>query len=272
MFGAKVLVVATKGVSNTGSSEGMHIKSNTVGQLELHGSKRMRTWTKLSTTAYAGDSVIYTAEPVDFKPGDEIFLAGTEVPLGLTMEDFGIDVCTVVETIDNHQVILSQPLSFIHRAEIVTVPGGRVLDLRGEVGLLTRNLIVQGDENSAGELYGVHVMAALGGIFRLENIELRLCGQAGFLGRYCSHSHQGGNMEGSYVKANSIHHSFQRAVTTHDTSYWEVRDNVAFDVMAHTYFLGTETCHIICNTNTQPFLIHNCLFRGRYGDAQHSVR
>jgi hypothetical protein len=44
------------------------------------------------------------------------------------------------------------------------------------------------------------------------------------------------------VKANSIHHSFQRAVTTHDTSYWEVRDNVAYDVMGHTYFMedGTE--------------------------------
>lgn len=44
-------------------------------------------------------------------------------------------------------------------------------------------------------------------------------------------------MEGSYVKANSIHRSFQRAVTTHDTDRWEVRDNVAFDVMGHAYFM-----------------------------------
>ena len=49
-------------------------------------------------------------------------------------------------------------------------------------------------------------------------------------------------MQGSYVKANSIHHSFQRAVTTHDTLQWEVRDNVAFDVQGHAYFVedGTE--------------------------------
>ncbi len=44
-------------------------------------------------------------------------------------------------------------------------------------------------------------------------------------------------MRGSYVKANSIHHSYQRACTTHGTRNWEVRDNVAFDVMGHAYFV-----------------------------------
>ena len=42
-------------------------------------------------------------------------------------------------------------------------------------------------------------------------------------GRYCTHSHKAGSMEGSYVKANSIHHSYQRACTTHDTWNWEVK-------------------------------------------------
>ena len=50
-------------------------------------------------------------------------------------------------------------------------------------------------------------------------------------------SHKSGNMETSYVKANSIHDSYQRAVTTHATFYWEVRDNVAYNVMGHTYFV-----------------------------------
>ena len=51
-----------------------------------------------------------------------------------------------------------------------------------------------------------------------------------------------GNMEGSYVKASSIHHSYQRAVVTHDTNNWEVRDNVAYDIRGHAYFMedGTE--------------------------------
>ena len=62
-------------------------------------------------------------------------------------------------------------------------------------------------------------------------------------GRYCTHSHKAGSMEGSYVKANSIHHSYQRACTTHDTWNWEVRDNVAFDVRGHTYFVEDGTEH-----------------------------
>lgn len=54
-------------------------------------------------------------------------------------------------------------------------------------------------------------------------------------------------MEGSYVKANSIHNSFQRACTTHDISNWEVRDNVAFDIQGHAYFveIGTERYNTI---------------------------
>lgn len=69
-------------------------------------------------------------------------------------------------------------------------------------------------------------------------------------GRYCTHSHRGGNMEGSYVKANSIHHSFQRAVTTHDTRNWEVRDNVAYDIQGHAYFVedGTEQYNTFSGT------------------------
>ena len=42
------------------------------------------------------------------------------------------------------------------------------------------------------------------------------------------HSHMRGAMQGSYVKVNSIHHSYQRCVTTHDTNDWKVRDNVAY--------------------------------------------
>lgn len=113
-----------------------------------------------------------------------------------------------------------------------------MIDLRCEVALLTRNVVIQGDEaKSDGQLFGVHNVAMMSGIFRIENVEVRRCGQAFDFGRYCTHSHRGGDMEGSYVKANSIHHSYQRAVTTHDTDNWEVRDNVAYDVRGHTYFV-----------------------------------
>jgi hypothetical protein len=83
-------------------------------------------------------------------------------------------------------------------------------------------LTIQGDENSPKQLFGVHTAMFMQGIYRMENAEIRHCGQSFNFGKYCTHSHRGGDMSGSYVKANSIHHSFQRAVTTHDTNNWEV--------------------------------------------------
>lgn len=141
-----------------------------------------------------------------------------------------------------HNVTFTRPLAYDHHSEIVEVEG-RVIDMRCEIGLLSRNVVIQGSEdNSDDQLFGVHTVAMMSGVYRIENVELRRCGQAFNFGRYCTHSHKGGDMEGSYVKANSIHHSFQRAVAIHDTSNWEVRDNVALDVKGHAFFVedGTE--------------------------------
>ena len=215
---------------------GIQIPAVNVGQLEIHGKRRMRTWTKLATTAEAGSTSILLSEEVDWKPGETIVLSGTQPE-----SDFGIDEATVERNIDGYTIVLTQALQHTHTAQMPIIEG-RQIDLRGAVGLITRNILIRGDNNSVGQQFGVQTVARYSGIFRIENVEIMHCGQAYILGRYCTHSHRAGNMEGSYVKANSIHHSFQRAVTTHDTFYWEVRDNVAYDVMGHTYFLedGTE--------------------------------
>eukprot|EP00595_Chromulina_sp_UTEXLB2642_P001523 CAMPEP_0196766926 /NCGR_PEP_ID=MMETSP1095-20130614/32902_1 /TAXON_ID=96789 ORGANISM="Chromulina nebulosa, Strain UTEXLB2642" /NCGR_SAMPLE_ID=MMETSP1095 /ASSEMBLY_ACC=CAM_ASM_000446 /LENGTH=2258 /DNA_ID=CAMNT_0042131985 /DNA_START=2674 /DNA_END=9450 /DNA_ORIENTATION=- len=242
-IGYKCIAVASLGLPKESQSSGFHLPGKDQGQLEIHGQKRLRTWTKLATTAYAGSLTIQTSEPVDFKSGDILVLSGTEVK---SNDDFSIDIVTVAENLDNHNILLTEQLKYTHRSEIVVV-SGRTVDLRGEVGLLSRNIVIQGDEQSQGQLFGVHMVARMSGIFRVENAEIRRCGQGFLLGRYCTHSHKAGNMEGSYVKANSIHNSFQRAVTTHDTFYWEVRDNVAYDVLGHTFFIedGTEKYNTI---------------------------
>ena len=72
---------------------------------------------------------------------------------------------TVLENLDGHTIYVTAPLQFTHRAEIVTIEG-RTIDLRGEVGLLTRNIVVQGDSNSQDQQYGVHNVAMMSGIFR----------------------------------------------------------------------------------------------------------
>ena len=76
---------------------------------------------------------------------------------------------------------------------------------------------------------------------RIENTEVRNSGQAFRLGRYSIHFHLSASMAGSYVRACSIHHTFNRAITAHGVHDLIVEGNVAYDVMGHTYFVVSVT-------------------------------
>jgi hypothetical protein len=253
--GSKVLAVAAKGLPRAEFMTGEHLPGRHQGQLEIHGSKRLRTWTKLDVTAEAGQMHLVTAEPVDFKNGEIVIVTGSERPNGDEAggDDFtlyGMEELTVdFVSADGYNVTFTTPLRFTHRSEIVTIEG-RTIDMRVEIGLLSRNVIIQGDDYfSDSELFGVHTIAFLSGIYHMENAEIRRCGQAFNFGRYCTHSHMAGDMRGSYVKANSIHHSYQRAVTTHDTNNWEV-----VTVPTVTSFSPSRSDSIACAKLSIPFL------------------
>lgn len=61
--------------------------------------------------------------------------------------------------------------------------------------------------------------------------------------------HMANRQEHSYVIDNSIHHSFQRATTIHGTHLSLVKNNVAFDVRGHTFFVedGGEMYNVFEN-------------------------
>ena len=120
-IGAKVLAVASTGVGelflsyqnwsvftslpgvpDTGLDSGFYLPGKDTGQLELHGRKRLRTWTKLAKTANAGDNYFVTSERVDFAPGENLVLPGTEIPNDIfSPEGFGIDqvICCNTEIV-----------------------------------------------------------------------------------------------------------------------------------------------------------------------------
>ena len=75
---------------------------------------------------------------------------------------------TVRWNVNGYKIYVTHPLNFTHRSEIVTIEG-REIDLRSEVGILTRNIVIQGDQGSDSELYGVHNVAMMSGIFRYVN-------------------------------------------------------------------------------------------------------
>jgi len=114
--------------------------------------------------------------------------------------------------------------------------------MRAEIGLLTRNVVFRGDqETSAQAQYGAHIMLHSKGdeslTGRIENIELHDVGQAFQLGRYPLHFHIIGTVHNSYIRSNSIHHTYNRAVTFHAIDYLRVQHNVAYHTKGHTFFI-----------------------------------
>lgn len=120
--------------------------------------------------------------------------------------------------------------------------GDDFIDMRAEVGLLTRNVKFRGDpETSLANQYGATIFLHSEGddslVARLEYIELTDVGQAFKVGRYAVHFHMIGAVHKSYCKGFGTHQGFNRAFTLHGTHYLRLMLNVGFDIKGHTIFI-----------------------------------
>ena len=143
-------------------------------------------------------------EPVDWKAGEHIVIASTNFDAHEAEE-------RIIESIDdtNQIITLTEALTYRHISENPTF-GDDSIEMRAEVGLLTRNVLFQGNpEDSAIDKYGAHIMLHSVGddslIGRIEYVEFFNCGQAFKLGRYPIHFHMIGNIHKSRVIGNSVH-------------------------------------------------------------------
>ena len=80
-----------------------------------------------------------------------------------------------------------------------------------------------------------------------NHVEIRHAGQAFRIGRYPIHFHISGDVDGSYVKGCSIHHSFNRAVTMHGINNLLVERNVFYNAKGNAFFMedGIEIGNVI---------------------------
>ena len=249
------------------------------GELDLHGRPLNVTWTKLSQTAYPGDTTLRLQESVDWEVGGKIVIASTSFS---QRENEELEITAIDET--GTILSVSPPIQYEH-ISIQQVIEGRYIDTSAEVGYLTRNVVVRGNQNddtvrqveaceeefrpgqfevqtcflgrfgaeTVDDQFGSQIMIHAAEqntgdvIGRLEYIEVTHAGQAFRLGRYPIHFHLNGNVSGSYVRGCGIHHTFNRAVTIHAVDYLLVEKNVAFNVLGHAYFLedGIEQYNII---------------------------
>ncbi|MBN3297827.1 TMEM2 hyaluronidase, partial [Amia calva] len=181
-----------------------------------------------------------------WSPGDQIVVASTDYSMHQA-ETFLLLPCP--ECSKNQVKVQGKP-QFTHVGEIIDG-----IDMRAEVGLLTRNILIHGEmENScygnnlcqffSYDTFGGHIKIIRNFTsVHLSHVELKNMGQQ-VMGSYPVHFHLCGDVDenGGYspptsIEALSIHHCFSRCVTIHATNGLLIKDTVGYDTLGHCFFL-----------------------------------
>src|SRR6195256_6875162 len=200
------------------------------GTLNLHGD-RTNTWTKLSNTAAAGATSIQVLNAAGWKVGDEIVLAPTDFDPRQAER-------RTIAAIRGNAITLDKKLDYMHFGKITFE-----VDERGEVGMLSRNILIQASPDADQTLFGGHIMAMSGSKMFVSGVELNRMGQNMHLARYPIHWHLIGDAQGQYIKNSAIHNTYSRCVTVHGTNYLDVENNVTYNNIGHCFFLEDGVEH-----------------------------
>ncbi|XP_062368803.1 inactive cell surface hyaluronidase CEMIP2 isoform X2 [Cinclus cinclus] len=139
---------------------------------------------------------------------------------------------------------------FLHVGEIIDG-----VDMRAEVGVLTRNILIRGETENACYLekdcqffsydtFGGHIKILKNFTsVHLSYVELKQMGQQQ-IGSYPVHFHlcgdvdeKGGYTFKTYLEGLSIHHCFSRCVTVHATNGLLIKDTIGYDTLGHCFFI-----------------------------------
>ncbi|KAJ1555133.1 Fibrocystin-L [Nowakowskiella sp. JEL0078] len=129
-----------------------------LGTLQIYGIPRNVVWTTLAETAVANSSMLVLSKSVDWNPGEKIVIASTSYE-PLEAEERVIKFVSPNGTI----LIIDSPLNHTHISHSET-HGNRTLSMRAEVGLLSRNIVIQGDDSSQDSSFGVRIYITSGTI------------------------------------------------------------------------------------------------------------
>ncbi|HXE63286.1 MAG TPA: G8 domain-containing protein [Bryobacteraceae bacterium] len=200
------------------------------GTLNLHGN-RTNSWTKLSRTAEAGSNSIEVLNAAGWRAGDAIVLASTDFDPHQAER-------RTISAIKGNTITLDKKLDNMHFGKITFD-----VDERGEVGMLSRNIVIQASADADQTLFGGHIMAMTGSRMFVEGVELNRMGQNMHLARYPIHWHLIGDAQGQYIKNSAIHDTYSRCVTVHGTNYLDIENNVTYNNIGHCFFLEDAVEH-----------------------------
>ncbi|XP_060603397.1 fibrocystin-L-like isoform X3 [Ruditapes philippinarum] len=247
------------------------------GTLDLHGKEVPLTWTRLASSSASGSNTLELVDPVEWNVGDEIVIAST----GHRQSQKENEKKRITAISQNKQTLTLDSALESEHVGVEETFDGTLVEMRGEVGLLTHNVVVRGNQDphwqdeikacpagfNMGEFatqtcfqgrFGDEIGSSQFGATILVHapvhdtheaqahisyVEVTFAGQAFRLGRHPIHFHLNGDMSTSYVRGCSIHKTFNRAVNIHGTHNTLVEKTVIYDIMGGGFFLedGIET-------------------------------
>lgn len=253
---------------------------NKGGSLKLFGNSQRSGHLKLSATAMNGDTTVKVNGTISgWRAGDEVVLASSTY-------DPNQAETLIISSVSGNTVTFTTALKYKHWGETetyITQSGTKILDQRTEIANLDRNIVIRPDESSVsisdsdipGSQLGAHVMVMKGGFATVDSVEFYHMGQAGIMARYPFHWHFAGDVPGQFIKNSSIHNSYQRCVTVHQTNKSRVENNVCYLFRGHGYFLedGNEVDNVIhknLGINARPPLKSKILLASDNSDGAKS--
>ncbi len=231
---------------NVSGSGDKFIAAMNNGTIRMHGDNTVKTWTHLDGLVPVGSNQITLQEAVNWPNNAKIVVTSTRFS-GDEAEQKTIQSVSP----DGKTLTLTSNFMYPHSGEDKIYSSGSktwTANLRAEVGLLTRNITIEGDPSSDTNGFGAHMMVHYSGKAYISGIELFRVGQKSIVGRYPFHWHLVKNLgTGQYFKNSSVHKSFNRALTIHGTENTLVENNFFYDHIGHGLFLedGTERFNII---------------------------
>ncbi|CAI5468813.1 unnamed protein product [Closterium sp. Yama58-4] len=213
------------------------------GAVDLHGmpgSSSAPAWVRLARTVAPGDKfVVVDGDVTRWPVGGTVAVASTSA----NMNEAETGVITYVAPMPSgvgFYIGLAKPLRFRHEGNLQGTPDGvgGTVDIRGEVALLTRNIIIRGyKEKAPYDTDGGHFMVFMTKTPQfIEGVQFLGLGNQGVLGRYPLHFHIcGDNNQAHVVRKNVIAASNQRCVVVHATSDLTVEENVAYETKGHCF-------------------------------------
>jgi hypothetical protein len=211
------------------------------GTIELNGPRRA-SWSILADTVFPGGVILTLTEPVDWRVGERLVIASGGSDLPLVEERVVAAVAS-----DRMRVSLERPLKHRHLGRNAPVMGA-LPGTFGKVALLSRDIVIEGDEASEQSSLGAYCLitpqveetaaaAPVPSTARFIGVEFRRMGQFNRPGRFPLHWNGNGASDQSAVVNCVVHQSYQRGVVVAGSAGVRVQGNVVYRPLGHGFIV-----------------------------------